>query len=122
LPLATGSKLAAGVPLAPTGQEYRWPAQPRTPAHYAYKAYCAPTHTRTQHVQCAHTTCHVMWRMSHAHTARSAHAAPAARSGPRFVAPWFLLLAGYENLTAPLFALARQCKAEVTAAAPGGPL
>ena len=25
----------------------------------------------------------------------------AARSGPRFVAPWFLLLAGYENLTAP---------------------
>jgi hypothetical protein len=44
----------------------------------------------------------------------------AARSGPRFVACRFLLLAGYENLTAPLFALARQCKAEVTAAAPGG--
>jgi hypothetical protein len=31
----------------------------------------------------------------------------------------FLLLAGYENLTAPLFALARQCKAEVTIPAPG---
>ena len=44
----------------------------------------------------------------------------AARSGPRFVACRFLLLAGYENLTAPLFALARQCKAEVAAAAPGG--
>jgi hypothetical protein len=25
----------------------------------------------------------------------------AARSGPRFGPPWFLLLAGYENLTAP---------------------
>jgi hypothetical protein len=35
----------------------------------------------------------------------SRHAA--ARSGPRFDAPWFLLLAGYENLTAPLFALMR---------------
>jgi hypothetical protein len=33
---------------------------------------------------------------------------------------WFLLLAGYENLTAPLFALSLQCKAEVTAPAPGG--
>jgi hypothetical protein len=44
----------------------------------------------------------------------------AARSGPRFGPPWFLLLAGYENLTAPLFALARQCKAEVTVAVPGG--
>jgi hypothetical protein len=31
----------------------------------------------------------------------------AARSGPRFPPPWFLLLAGYENLTAPLFALSR---------------
>jgi hypothetical protein len=46
----------------------------------------------------------------------------AARSGPRFGAYWFwfLLLGGYEDLAAPLFALARQCKAEVTAAAPGG--
>jgi hypothetical protein len=47
-------------------------------------------------------------------------AAGAARSGPRFGACRFLLLAGYENLTAPLFALARQCKAEVAVAAPGG--
>ena len=38
----------------------------------------------------------------------------------RFGACRFLLLAGYENLAAPLFTLARQCKAEVTAAAPGG--
>jgi hypothetical protein len=44
----------------------------------------------------------------------------AARSGPRFVPRFLALLAGYENLAAPLFALARQCKAEVTAAAPGG--
>jgi hypothetical protein len=44
----------------------------------------------------------------------------AARSGPRFGPPWFLLLAGYDNLTAPLFALARQCKAGVAVAAPGG--
>jgi hypothetical protein len=28
-------------------------------------------------------------------------ASSAARSGPRFGAYWFLLLAGYENLTAP---------------------
>jgi hypothetical protein len=47
-------------------------------------------------------------------------AVPAARSGPRFGPPWFLLLAGYENLTAPLFALSLQCKAEVTVPAPGG--
>jgi hypothetical protein len=33
--------------------------------------------------------------------------AAAARSGLHFAAPWFLLLAGYENLTAPLFALSR---------------
>jgi hypothetical protein len=44
----------------------------------------------------------------------------AARSGPRFVPLLFLLLSGYENLTAPLFALARQCKVEVIVAAPGG--
>jgi hypothetical protein len=45
----------------------------------------------------------------------------AARSGPRVGACRFLLLAGYENLAAPLFALARQCKLEVTVpAAPGG--
>jgi hypothetical protein len=30
-----------------------------------------------------------------------------------------LLLAGYEDLAAPLFALSRQCKAEVTVPAPG---
>jgi hypothetical protein len=34
-------------------------------------------------------------------TASQPCAESAARSGPRFVAPWFLLLAGYENLTAP---------------------
>jgi hypothetical protein len=46
---------------------------------------------------------------------------PAARSGPRLVPRVLALLAGYENpLAAPLFALARQCKAEVTVAAPGG--
>jgi hypothetical protein len=42
----------------------------------------------------------------------------APRSGPRFGACRFLLLAGYENLAAPLFALERQCKAEVAVAAP----
>jgi hypothetical protein len=34
----------------------------------------------------------------------------AARSGPRFAPLGFLLLAGYENLTAPLFALSRYAK------------
>jgi hypothetical protein len=48
--------------------------------------------------------------------------AAAARSGPRFVPRFLALLAGYENLTAPLFALALQCKAEVTVAAPVGSL
>jgi hypothetical protein len=34
----------------------------------------------------------------------------AARSGPRFGACRFLLLAGYENLTAPLFAFRDDAK------------
>jgi hypothetical protein len=50
--------------------------------------------------------------------ARITVALPAARSGPRFGPGFLALLAGYENLTAPLFALALQCKTKVTVSAP----
>jgi hypothetical protein len=44
----------------------------------------------------------------------------AARSGPRFAPPLgFLLLAGYENLTAPLFALSDNAKLKWQLLLPG---
>jgi hypothetical protein len=46
----------------------------------------------------------------------------AARSGPRFARGFLALLAGYENLAAPLFALSQQCKLEVAVTASGGSL
>ena len=55
---------------APRLRECLYPHRPTlSHTHYACKACCAPTHTRTQHVRCSHT--HDMC-MPHAHP-RAAH-------------------------------------------------
>jgi hypothetical protein len=48
--------------------------------------------------------------LPHSHSALVATSSLPDLAGPRFASCRFLMLAGYEDLTAPLFALARQCK------------
>jgi hypothetical protein len=61
------------------GSSVRSTADPHRPTlshtHCAYKACCAPTHTRTQHVRCTHTicACHMHTRVQRTHSAYTHH-------------------------------------------------
>jgi hypothetical protein len=65
------------------GSSVRGTVDPHRPTlshtHYAYKACCAPTHTRTQHVRRTHTTC--ACRM-HTRAQRTKNASPKKNASP----------------------------------------